>query len=110
MKKHYNKLIRDKIPQIIAQSGCEYAISSLSEADYLNALKEKLIEEATEVAEASPDEMVTELADLLEVMDTLIAIAGIEKAEVLEKQRERRERRGGFEKRIKLLWTETQEG
>ena len=50
MKKEYHKLVRDRIPEIIRKSGneCEFVI--LSEAEYRQALRQKLIEEAGEAA------------------------------------------------------------
>jgi predicted house-cleaning noncanonical NTP pyrophosphatase (MazG superfamily) len=109
-----NKLVRDKIPEIIRQSGNQCASATLSEGEYLEALRQKLIEEANEAANAagatsvraSPNELIKELADLYEVIDSLMAIAGIEKEVVVALQRERREQRGGFKHKIKLLWTE----
>lgn len=60
-----NKLVRDRIPDIIEQSGNRYKAEVMSETDYRRALRQKGIEEAQEVAAASPDELVEELADLL---------------------------------------------
>jgi predicted house-cleaning noncanonical NTP pyrophosphatase (MazG superfamily) len=50
--------------------------------------------------------MIDELADLYEVIDAILAACEISREEVLERQRERRQQRGGFERRLKLLWTE----
>jgi predicted house-cleaning noncanonical NTP pyrophosphatase (MazG superfamily) len=106
----YNKLIRDKIPQIIEQSGSTYAIATYSDADYLEALKQKLVEEAQEASLASSqDELVTELADLFEVIDALLETTGIERETVIQKQRLRREERGSFRDKIELLWIEKED-
>lgn len=106
MRKYYNKLIRDRIPEIIRDSGCQYALSELSETEYLAALKQKLIEEATEAASAPPGELLKELADLYEVIDVLMAIANIDREELLAEREKRKKERGGFEKRLKLLWAQ----
>lgn len=50
--KTYNKLVRDKIPDIIAADGRQYATEIMSDEEYLAALKQKLVEEAQEVLEA----------------------------------------------------------
>ena len=103
----YNKLVRDKIPKIIRNSGNQCETVTLSNLDYIEALKHKLVEESKEVATASPKNLSQELADVMEVMDALMAAAGIEPEKVREIQKEKRSQRGGFDNRIKLLWTET---
>jgi predicted house-cleaning noncanonical NTP pyrophosphatase (MazG superfamily) len=103
----YNKLVRDKIPDIIRASGNQCEISTLNDAEYIEALKQKLVEEAKEVAIAKSEELAQELADVMEIIDALFAATGIEPEKVKEIQTEKRSRRGGFDNRIKLLWTET---
>jgi len=103
--KEYNKLVRDRIPEIIHQSGneCEFAV--LSDGEYCQALRVKLLEEAKEVAEAEGEDLVTELADLYEVIDALMASYGIAGDRVVKAQVKRREERGGFAQKIMLLRT-----
>jgi predicted house-cleaning noncanonical NTP pyrophosphatase (MazG superfamily) len=105
MRKEYNKLVRDRIPEIIQQNGLECKILTLTKSEYCQALRQKLIEEAQEAAEAS-EELIAELADLYEVIDALLETYGINRELVLAEQQRRRSDRGGFERRIKLLWTE----
>ena len=109
MKTEYNKLVRDKIPEIIRASGNQCEISTLNDVEYIEALKQKLLEEANEVAIAPPEELAEELADVMEVIDALMAAAGIEPEKVKEIQQVKRSQRGGFDNRIKLLWTRTSE-
>lgn len=47
MKQH-NKLVRDKIPEIIEKSGKTAVIHILGDTDYIKALETKLNEEAEE--------------------------------------------------------------
>lgn len=105
-RQEYNKLVRDKIPEIIQQAGYECEVATLSITDYLEALRQKLIEEAQEAALASPDNLVTELADLYEVIDAVLLAFEIEQETVLAVQKQRRQERGGFGRKIKLLWTQ----
>ena len=70
------------------------------------ALLEKLVEEAQEIASAEAGDMVKEVADLYEVIDALLVALDLNKDAVLAIQKKRCEERGGFEKRIKLLWTD----
>lgn len=105
-RKEYNKLVRDRIPEIIMSEGRECGTEIMGDEEYRTALLTKLLEEAQEVQEALPDKLTTELADLLEVMEALMALHGLDEAEVRLVQQERREKRGGFADRIKLLWTD----
>jgi predicted house-cleaning noncanonical NTP pyrophosphatase (MazG superfamily) len=108
MRKVHNKLVRDRIPEIIQAAGKQCAVEVLSEKDYQQALRQKLIEEAHEAAIATGDEFIQELADLYEVIDGLIGIYHLERDAVVETQEERRAERGGFSKRRRLLWVETE--
>ena len=73
MHTKYNKLVRDHIPAILAQTGYTYETTTMDEQEYQQALREKLVEEALEAATASETrQLITELADLYEVIDTLI--------------------------------------
>src|SRR5262249_7066457 len=107
MRKEYHKLVRDCIPEIIRQRGEHAEVVGLNETDYLQALSQKLVEEAQEAAMASSEEdLVTELADLSEVMEALIKASGSSRETVRRVQAKRRAERGGFTQRLLLVWTE----
>lgn len=106
MRKEYHKLVRDKIPEIIQQSGLKCETVTLSESEYRQALRQKVVEEAQEVAVAEEQNLITELADIYEVIDAIIETYGINRELIIAEQIRRRNERGGFQKRIKLLWTE----
>lgn len=78
----------------------------MQDDEYLKALLEKLLEEAVEAQNAQPKDLVVELADLQEVIDSLLILHNITFEELRSVQQDRRLTRGGFAKRIKLLWTE----
>jgi predicted house-cleaning noncanonical NTP pyrophosphatase (MazG superfamily) len=95
----YHKLVRDRIPDIIQAKGDKFVARIAGQDEFLVKLKEKLREEADEfIASGSPEE----LADLYEVIDTLMAEMNIDKKEVLEAQEKKRGDRGGFAKKIIL--------
>jgi len=73
MRRDYNKLVRDRIPEIIRSGGKQCGIETMPEAEYRQALLQKLVEEAQEARQAAPDELITELADLQEVIAALLA-------------------------------------
>jgi predicted house-cleaning noncanonical NTP pyrophosphatase (MazG superfamily) len=93
------KLVRDKIPELIRQSGRDVAVRYLSGEELRGALGAKLSEEAQEAAEAvgNRQALVEELADLTEVMSALTALLGIDQQEVLDAAEEKALRRGVFE-------------
>jgi predicted house-cleaning noncanonical NTP pyrophosphatase (MazG superfamily) len=97
------KLVRDKIADLIDRSGDRSTTQILSKGEYVRELKRKAIEEAKEVSNAkTPTEIVTELADLKEVLSALSKVLGISEREITKIQRSRRTSRGGFEKRLYL--------
>ncbi|HEY9807824.1 MAG TPA: nucleoside triphosphate pyrophosphohydrolase [Halomicronema sp.] len=107
MKEEYKKLVRDRIPEIIREAGKECKTETFSEIQYSFALRDKLIEEALEVKAVLNDEdLIKELADLFEVIEAILQESGISKEAVLAEQKKRRNERGGFEKRIKLIWVD----
>ena len=106
MRKEYNKLVRDHIPEIIRQDGRQCGVAVMPEDEYVQTLKDKLIEEAEEAAAAKPEELIRELADLYEVIDSLIAVCSLDREAVLVEQEKRRQSRGGFSKRFRLLWAD----
>lgn len=67
--KHYDKLVRDRIPEIIKEKGrtCKFRIADTKE--YRQKLMEKLQEETSEFLETP---CVEELADIQEVIDALL--------------------------------------
>ena len=106
MRQKHNKLIRDRIPEIIRQAGRECEVKTMSQSEYHQALLYKLIEEAKEAAEAKPDNLVEELADVYEVIDAILANFKIDKNVVLTKQEQKRQNKGGFTKKLRLFWTD----
>ena len=95
----YNKLVRDRIPEIIEASGKSCKTDTLSRADYLRMLDTKLDEE---LAEYHKDQNIEELADLLEVIRAVAISRGYTLNELEQTRAEKAADRGGFEKRILL--------
>ena len=102
----YNKLVRDKIPDIIAANGETPVTRTLSDDEYEHALIEKIAEEQKELSQADTTEkMLQELADLQEVV--LALARHLESVEELEQVRVQKvAERGGFEDRVFLERTE----
>lgn len=99
MEKVYEKLVRDRIPEIIEKSGNICYTRILDHEEYLQMLDKKLTEELSEYQESKSLE---ELADLLEVMQAVAKARGADFQQVEEIRLRKRQERGGFEKRILL--------
>lgn len=91
--KTYNKLVRDKIPEIIEADGKKCDVEIASKEEHYELLKKKLIEETDEFLE---DENLEELADVMEVLFSLAESLGYEEEDLLNKKEEKKEERGGF--------------
>lgn len=96
----YNKLVRDKIPEIIEAGGEKCKIRTLNDEEYLLELNRKLQEELTEYQETGA---VEELADLVEVAKTIARLKGISRSKFEEIMAKKREERGGFGKKVYLV-------
>lgn len=96
----YDKLIRDRIPEIIVQNGQTARVRRLTEQEYLEKLDRKLDEE---LAEYHADGNVEELADLLEVIYAAALARGCPAEELDRIRRDKAVKRGAFEEKLLLL-------
>ncbi len=95
----YNKLVRDKIPEIIEASGKNCITEILTDEQYLQMLDAKLDEE---LAEYHQEQNLEELADLLEVIYACAVANGYSVAELEKVRADKAAKRGVFIKRILL--------
>ena len=103
MEKIYNKLVRDKIPEIIENDGEKPIVRVLNDNEYKKELEKKLKEEYEEflIAEKK-SERLEELADMLEVIRTLALLEDEDIQFIIDIMDKKREKRGGFTKKIFL--------
>jgi predicted house-cleaning noncanonical NTP pyrophosphatase (MazG superfamily) len=100
----YNKLVRDKIPQIIEQAGKTFTTRILEDDEYRKQLQKKAFEELEEYMNASDDETaLEELADVLEIIHALAECHGSSIERVEQIRAEKAEKRGGFKEKIFLV-------
>lgn len=100
--KVYDKLVRDRIPEIIEASGNKCEIEVVSGDVALDYLYNKFIEEVVELLE---DKNLDEIADVMEVLFAIGEKYGYSESEVLGRRNEKRLARGGFEENLVLKST-----
>ncbi|BCL84521.1 phosphoribosyl-ATP pyrophosphohydrolase [Ktedonobacteria bacterium brp13] len=104
---YYQKLVRDRIPELIRLQGDACHVEELNYSDYKRELRVKLVEEANEALTAtSTADLLTEIADVYEVLYAFILAYDISPEDVKRRQEQRHIERGGFTRRLKLCWTE----
>lgn len=96
----YHKLVRDKIPEIIKQTGGIPKTRIAGPDEYWQKLKEKLQEETNEFLQT---ENMEELADILEVVEAIGIFRSFSSDELVRTKTEKAKQRGGFSKRIILI-------
>jgi predicted house-cleaning noncanonical NTP pyrophosphatase (MazG superfamily) len=96
----YNKLVRDRIPEISRQQGFTPVTRTLSEPEFVLELKRKLQEEVDEFARKSDPE---ELADLMEVVYALALVHGVTPKRLEEMRAKKAKERGSFKERVFLI-------
>jgi predicted house-cleaning noncanonical NTP pyrophosphatase (MazG superfamily) len=106
MRITHNKLIRDRIPEIIEADGRRAVTRILEGEEYRTALLAKLVEEAREAENASADELADELADVWEVLHALLSALPLTRQELEALAAVKRGKRGGFDRRMFLEYTE----
>lgn len=98
--KVYNKLVRDKIPDVIAADGKKFKIRPLKDKEYLAELLKKLREEA---AELEKEPSIEELADVKELVIAIREALKIHAGELEDVRRQKAAERGRFKKKIFLV-------
>lgn len=122
----HNKLVRDRVPNIIIGKGLSFKAHKLDNVEFENELANKLVEEANEVAEKvhwlnhkcnqepvsneelkyDLEEITEELADVLEVYTNLVKSLKLKTSDIGKAVSMKRVKNGGFEDRIFLEWVE----
>ena len=103
MKKIYNKLVRDNIPEIIKKNGGIPTTRILDDKEYKKELENKLLEEYKEVLGTdNKTDRLEELADMLELISALAKVEDSSLEDVIEIAKIKANKRGGFDKKIYL--------
>ena len=106
-----DKLIRDRLPEIMADLGVNMTCRTMETEEHRRRLKDKLLEEAEEVFNAADSkELIDELADVLEVVINIAKVEGVELQDIIEAGDRKRLEKGGFEKKIYCETAELEDG
>lgn len=105
----YNKLVRDKILEIIGKDGLAYNARVLEPSEHLTEIKKKLFEEVREFEEtATREDALEEMADVLELLHAALKVYGADFEELEAVRVRKREKRGGFDEGLYLMDVEDQ--
>jgi len=102
-KKLYHKLVRDRIPEIIQESGKDFGIRQEHGERLKDYSMRKLQEEVMEFVENPCAE---EAADIMEIMNFLCHRLGIHEHTILAEATAKRVSHGGFDLGFILEWVE----
>ncbi len=103
---YYNKLIRDRIPDRIENSGGIGSYRILNSKEFEKKLIQKVEEEASGLtATRSKKELIDELADVIEVIEEIKKIKKVSNKQIAIARKKNMRKKGGFKKKIFLKWT-----
>ena len=107
MRKNYNKLVRDRIPERLTQLGIAYESHVATPDEMKQLLLTKLDEEVAELRSAAPGRAtVGEVVDIIEVAMAIAQLEGIEQYELEVMRSDKAVERGCFRERVVLHWTD----
>jgi predicted house-cleaning noncanonical NTP pyrophosphatase (MazG superfamily) len=111
LKKFFHqKLIRDKIPDLIEKENGKFEVKTLGTKKFEIELKRKLLEESKEISKASLKELPNELADALEILKSIAEHYKIPFKNIGKKMIQKRKKRGRFKKKLFLVWSSAKSG
>ncbi|MGB6838899.1 MAG: nucleoside triphosphate pyrophosphohydrolase [Microgenomates group bacterium] len=106
-KVYYRKLIRDNIPRKMRRVGADFSCKILNKRTFLKELLKKVGEEASGLLNAKNRKgLIEELADVVDVIEEIKRVKKISSADIKTIQKRNKKLKGGFRKRIFLIWSE----
>lgn len=106
-KVFYNKLIRDKIPAKMEGKGSAFEVRELNDEEFEKELIKKVEEESSGLQKAkSKDDFISEIADILDVIEEIKKLKEISDEEIKAKQLENHDKKGGFDSKTFLVWSQ----
>lgn len=103
----YNKLVRDKIPEIIEKSGGVTQFNKLTPKQFEKELLLKVGEEASGLSGVkNKEDIAKELADIIAVIDEIKKLKKIKMSDIGKAMKVNFEKKGGFKKKLFLVWSQ----
>lgn len=100
----YNKLVRDRIPQVVEEAGKTPITRILQQHEHLVEIKYKMQEEALEFQQATQQtEAIEELADVLELIHAALHVYGVSYEQLEQVRLDKKHTRGGFSEGVYLI-------
>lgn len=105
----FGKLVRDYITIGIKEGGGRAVTRTLTDNEFIKELHVKLLEEFTEYTNANPEDVVNELADVYEVLDTLRDALKISESQLQEARENKTQKHGALKNRVFIDYVEVKE-
>jgi predicted house-cleaning noncanonical NTP pyrophosphatase (MazG superfamily) len=105
----YAKLVRDKIVDDQIASGAKPSFRKLNTHEHKEGLISRIIEEAKEATKASPDELISEIADIQQAVDDLKLLCGIKDEDIVKVQEIKNGKKGTFKEGLFIDYVEADE-
>jgi predicted house-cleaning noncanonical NTP pyrophosphatase (MazG superfamily) len=109
LKFKFSKLVRDKIVEHQIALGAKPSFRTLKPAEHKRELVRKIIEEASEITKAVPEEIAGELADVQQALDDLAQLYGLSPDDIAKAQAVKRQKNGAFKKGLYIETLEVDE-
>jgi len=103
---YLQKLVRDKLAKTYEEMGQAATYRELSEAEHLEALKQKIIEEAQELDPTNRESVESEVIDILQAVTDLLSFHDISTKAIQEKRTVKHMEKGGFSKGVYVEYLE----
>ena len=105
---YYRKLIRDKVPEKMRRLGKAFEVRTMARKEFRTELLKKVGEEASALPKLKKGkEIAPEIADVLDVLDEVRREFKIPAREIAKARKENEKKKGGFKKRVYLLWSQS---
>lgn len=105
----FKKLVRDNIVKGVEESGSKAVHRTLSQGEFVEQLKHKLLEEVNELNSAPSGSQSQELADIQEILDHLLEALKLSMEDLRRLQQQKIEQNGSFKNRTYIDYVEAKE-
>ena len=110
LKFKHDILVRNNRIEQMQAEGCKIKYRVLTDEEYIQCLRQKLIEEATETStEENINELKKEMSDVLEVVENLANAIGSNLEEILEYKKVKQNKIDSFDKKYFIEYLELEE-